>query len=68
MSNSELIDYYRKRFQAVFLENDELKKQVELYKTLSTIKEDLIQEQNKVINILQRRIEINDGINCNRKS
>ncbi|MBQ9607828.1 MAG: hypothetical protein IJV15_00115 [Lachnospiraceae bacterium] len=68
MSNSELIDYYRNRFQVVLLENKELQKQVELYKTLSTVKEDLIQEQNKVINALQRRLKLNDRIDCNRES
>ena len=68
MSNSELIDYYRNRFQVVLLENKELQKQVELYKTLSTVKEDLIQEQNKVINALQRRLKLNDRVDCNRES
>lgn len=68
VSNSELIDYYRNRFQVVLLENKELQKQVELYKTLSTVKEDLIQEQNKVINALQRRLKLNDRVDCNRES
>lgn len=68
MNYNEQIDYYRNRFQILLLENNELNKQLELYKTLSSMKEDIIQEQNKIIDVLNRRIKINDGITSDRKS
>lgn len=68
MNYIEQIDYYRNRFQVLLLENNELQKQLELYKTLSSLKEDMIQEQNKVIDVLHRRIKINDGVTSDRKS
>ena len=68
MNYNEQIDYYRNRFQILLLENNELNNQLELYKTLSSMKEDIIQEQNKIIDILNRRIKINDGITSDRKS
>lgn len=68
MTDTDMLDYYRNRFQIMLIENNELQKQVELYKTLSTVKEDVIQEQNKIINILHRRLKLNDRINCNRES
>ena len=68
MNNIEQIDYYKTRFQILLLENNELQKQVELYKTISSMKEDLIEEQNKIIKTLYRRNNINDRINSNRKS
>ena len=68
MNYNEQIDYYRNRFQILLLENNELNKKLELYKTLSSMKEDIIQEQNKIIDVLNRRIKINDGITSDRKS
>lgn len=68
MNYNEQIDYYRNKFQILLLENNELNKKLELYKTLSSMKEDIIQEQNKIIDVLNRRIKINDGITSDRKS
>ena len=68
MSDKEMIDYYKNRFQILLLENNEINKQLELHKTLSSMKEDIIQEQNKIIDVLNRRIKINDGITSDRKS
>lgn len=68
MSDKEMIDYYRNRFQIMLMENNEINKQLELYKTLSTLKEDLINQQNKVIDVLQRRIKHADGRNSIRES
>lgn len=66
MSDKEMIDYYKNRFQIMLMENNELDKQLELYKTLSTLKDDLINQQNKVIKALQRRLEFRDRRNSNR--
>ena len=60
MSDKEMIDYYKNRFQIMLMENNELDKQLEIYKTLSVLKEDLINQQNKVIDALQRRIKHDD--------
>ncbi len=67
MINEETNDYYRNRFQIMLMEYNELQKQLDLYKTISTLKEDLIQEQNKVIDVLQRRLKINDRSSSIRK-
>ena len=66
MSDKEMIDYYRNRFQIILMENNRLNKQLELYKTLSVLKEDLINQQNKVIDALQRRIKHDDRRNSIR--
>ena len=68
MNDIEQLNYYKNRFQILLLENNELQKQIELYKTISCIKEDLIQEQNKIIDVLYRRVNIDDRNYCNRKS
>lgn len=66
MSDKEMIDYYKNRFQIMLMENNELNKQLELYKTLSTLKDDLINQQNKVVKALQRRLEFRDRRKNNR--
>ena len=68
MSEAEQIDYYKNRFQALLLENNELQKQIDLYKMISSMKEDLINEQNKLIDAMNRRLKIYDGRNATREN
>lgn len=65
MDKDKIIDFYRNNYQLVLQELDKIKQEVEAYKLLSSIKEDLIKEQNKLIDILNRRIKLNDRSNVN---
>lgn len=68
MDKDKIIDFYRNNYQLVLQELDKIKQEVEAYKLLSSLKEDLIKEQNKLIDILNRRIKLNDRSNVNWKS
>lgn len=65
MDKDKIIDFYRNNYQLVLQELDKIKQEVEAYKLLSSLKEDLIKEQNKLIDILNRRIKLNDRSNVN---
>lgn len=68
MNKDIMLDYYRNHYQLICKECEKLKEQLETYKLISTLKEDLLNHQEELIRTLNRRIELNDRNNNDRES
>ena len=64
MNNEQLLNHYRNLYQIVKRDKDEIKRELEEYKTLSTMQQDIIKSLNKRINTLEKN---NDILQCNLK-
>ncbi len=64
MNKEQLLDHYRNLYQVVKRDKDEIEREFEEYKTLSTMQQDIIKSLNKRINILKKN---SDVLQCNLK-
>lgn len=54
MSKEQLLNHYRNLYQVVKRDKDEIERELEEYKTLSTMHKDIIKSLNKRIDILKK--------------
>ena len=58
MTKEQLLSHYRNLYQVVKRDKDEIERELEEYKTLASIQQDIINNLNKRINILKRNHEV----------
>lgn len=58
MNKEQLLDHYRNLYQVVKRNKDEIERELEEYKTLSLMQQDIISSLNKRIDILKNNYKI----------
>ena len=58
MTKEQLLDHYRNLYQSVKRDKDEIERELEEYKTLSSMQQDIISSLNKRIDILRNNYKI----------
>lgn len=58
MTKEQLLNHYRNLYQVVKRDKDEIERELEEYKTLASMQQDIINNLNKRINILKRNHEV----------
>lgn len=58
MTKEQLLNHYRNLYQVVKRDKDEIERELEEYKTLASMQQDIINNLNKRINILKRNREV----------
>ena len=58
MNKEQLLDHYRNLYQSVKRDKDEIERELEEYKTLSLMQQDIISSLNKRIDILKNNYKI----------
>lgn len=58
MTKEQLLNHYRNLYQLVKRDKDEIERELEEYKTLASMQQDIINNLNKRINILKRNHEV----------
>ena len=54
MNKEQLLNHYRNLYQVVKRDKDEIEREFEEYKTLSTMQQDIIKSLNKRVDILKK--------------
>ena len=58
MTKEQLLNHYRSLYQVVKRDKDEIERQLEEFKTLSTMKQDIINNLNNRIEILNKNNQV----------
>lgn len=58
MTKEQLLNHYRNLYQVVKKDKDEIERELEEFKMLSSMQQDIINNLNKRINILKRNHEV----------
>lgn len=58
MTKEQLLDHYRNLYQSVKRDKDEIERELEEYKTLSSMQQDIISSLNKRTDILRNNYKI----------
>lgn len=58
MTKDQLLNHYRNLYQVVKRDKDEIERELEEYKTLSSMQQDIISNLNKRIDILKNNYKI----------
>ena len=58
MTKEQLLNHYRNLYQVVKRDKDEIERELEEYKTLVSMQQDIINNLNKRIDILKRNREV----------